>query len=659
MIERGLMEYIANAVWQIPLLAGGAWILLWMARPRPQVQHGVWLAVLGLAVLLPVHGMSAASGVPVVRAQSVVGVPAQGVQGSTVAWGERDVPLEARGLLGTEGLRLEWAPRLHSVHLAAAAVYWIVALYVSAMLLGVFRIARAWRAARRLVEGSREVALGARGTACFEEIGQRLGVRLPRIRESDEVKSPMIVGVAAPVLLLPVGFGGLTEDEVRAVLCHELAHVKRRDYLVNVICQVVALPVVWHPVVHGVQGRIRRTREMVCDALAAREMESEIGYAKCLLALARGMVGRGGLAAQADAPGLFGDNMLEERVMRLMETKMGMSVRAKAARVAGGVTAMLAATAMAAMFHVVPTMAAVQAATLPGTAQSAVEAPQVPQASSGESKAVGAVPAVQAVPAVDAVPAVPAVPAVDAVPAVETVPAVAPVAPTKAVAGHRGKSGAGRASVVKGERLTPEEQRDVAKAIAEAEAQVKKATEHLNSPEFKKQMEDAQRQAAEAAAKVNSPEFREKMAEVQRKVAEAHFNSPEFKKQMEDVQRQVAEATAKINSPEFKLRMEEVQRKVAEAHFNSPEFKKQMEDVQRQAAEAAAKVNSPEFKKQMEDVQRQAAEAAAKVNSPEFREKMENLNKNLNVEIERSMKDAMKNLNDVQKQSGDEPMKIK
>jgi len=53
------------------------------------------------------------------------------------------------------------------------------------------------------------------------------------------------------------------------------------------------------------------------------------------------------------------------------------------------------------------------------------------------------------------------------------------------------------------------------------------------------------------------------------------------------------------------------------------------------------------------------AEATAKINSPEFREKMENLNKNLNVEIERSMKDAMKNLNDVEKQSGDEPMKIK
>ena len=112
MIERGLMEYIANAVWQIPLLAGGAWILLWMVRPRPQVQHGVWLAVLGLAALLPMHGMGAASGVPVVRAQSVA-VGAQvlaGAQGSTVAWGERDVPLETEGCLGRRGC--VWSGRL-------------------------------------------------------------------------------------------------------------------------------------------------------------------------------------------------------------------------------------------------------------------------------------------------------------------------------------------------------------------------------------------------------------------------------------------------------------------------------------------------------------------------------------------------------------------
>ena len=57
MMERALIEYVVNALWQVPLLAGSAWLLLRMVRPAPVTQHRVWLAVLGLAVLLPLHGM--------------------------------------------------------------------------------------------------------------------------------------------------------------------------------------------------------------------------------------------------------------------------------------------------------------------------------------------------------------------------------------------------------------------------------------------------------------------------------------------------------------------------------------------------------------------------------------------------------------------------
>jgi beta-lactamase regulating signal transducer with metallopeptidase domain len=105
----------------------------------------------------------------------------------------------------------------------------------------------------------------------------------------------MVVGAVAPVVLLPEGFAGHAEDEVKAALLHELAHVKRRDYLINGICQLAVLPVGWHPVACGVERRIRRTREMVCDEMAARAMHSEIGYARCLLTMARGML-VGGLA---------------------------------------------------------------------------------------------------------------------------------------------------------------------------------------------------------------------------------------------------------------------------------------------------------------------------------------------------------------------------
>ncbi len=57
MMERALIEYVINALWQVPLLAGGAWLLLRMVRPSPLIQHHLWLTVLGLAVLLPMHGM--------------------------------------------------------------------------------------------------------------------------------------------------------------------------------------------------------------------------------------------------------------------------------------------------------------------------------------------------------------------------------------------------------------------------------------------------------------------------------------------------------------------------------------------------------------------------------------------------------------------------
>ena len=113
-----------------------------------------------------------------------------------------------------------------------------------------------------LVEHSRETS---RHRAELADYSRRLGVKPPQLRESGEVSSPMIVGVATPVLLLPEGFARFTENEVEAALCHELAHIKRRDYLMNVVCQVAALPLAWHPVVYEVQQRIRTTGRRACS----------------------------------------------------------------------------------------------------------------------------------------------------------------------------------------------------------------------------------------------------------------------------------------------------------------------------------------------------------------------------------------------------------
>src|SRR2546429_5196201 len=56
-MERAMLEYLANALWQLPVLAAGAWALLCLMKPGPRTQHRVWLAVLGIAVLLPAWGI--------------------------------------------------------------------------------------------------------------------------------------------------------------------------------------------------------------------------------------------------------------------------------------------------------------------------------------------------------------------------------------------------------------------------------------------------------------------------------------------------------------------------------------------------------------------------------------------------------------------------
>jgi len=502
-MERALAEYVVNTLWQLPVLAAGAWLFVRLARPSPRVQHGIWLAVLALAVLLPGRGLRKAEPV---QATAMV-------TQESVAMGEEPPSL---------------FPRTHDLSLNATVSRWLVRIYLATVVLALFRIARAWHAAHSLVGHSRETL---QHRAELADLSSRFRVKLPQLRESEEVSSPMVVGVTAPIILLPEGFARFTEDEVRAALCHELAHVKRQDYLMNLVCQVAASPLAWHPVVHAVQQRIRMTREMVCDAIAAQEMESDIGYAKCLLALAHSMLGERDIAGQAEFLGLFNRNTLEERIMRLMETTK-MSMRARVARVATGAAVMIATGSLAAIFHVTPTMAE----------QTHGAAPPAIDLAGGQAQPEVATPAA---------------------PAPSSKPAPA------RHASHPGKDEQKRFANARVILDDPEfEQR-----MEDAERQMAKATAVFDNPEFKQRMEDAQWQMEKATAVFESPEFKQQTENAQRQMeqSKAIFDDPEFKRKMEDAQRQMEKAAEVFESPEFKQRIDEMKRKAEEDARTSEE----------------------------------------------------------------------------------------
>lgn len=104
-----------------------------------------------------------------------------------------------------------------------------------------------------------------------------------RLLASSRVAVPMVVGAIKPVVLFPLSLlTMLTIDEVEAILAHELAHVHRHDYAVNLVLHVVETLYYYHPAVWWISANIRAERENSCDDLAIAMGTDPLLYAQTL-----------------------------------------------------------------------------------------------------------------------------------------------------------------------------------------------------------------------------------------------------------------------------------------------------------------------------------------------------------------------------------------
>lgn len=134
------------------------------------------------------------------------------------------------------------------------------------------------------------------------------------IRVSREVASPLVTGLFRYTLLLPVTFfSGLSAAQADAILAHELAHMHRRDGILNLLQAIAETLFFFHPAVWWLSAELRRQREMACDEMAASLIGNRTTYAEALLALEelRPAHPRFALAARSGS--------LEERVRRVLE----------------------------------------------------------------------------------------------------------------------------------------------------------------------------------------------------------------------------------------------------------------------------------------------------------------------------------------------------
>ncbi len=575
-MQHMLASYILNGAWQVPIVAFCAFIISRFAGLSPRSRNHFWIAALLTAAVLPMVSLNAL--LPHFS-PSVARVPV-------------GAPVDTQALAALHPV----AATDPIVSLPSWSVWTMTGLFVALALALLLRLTRAAVAARGLVRQSASFSLPPDLIEAVDAIARDHGRRSPQVRRSCRISSPAMVGVLRPVILIPEAMTFEGED-LRAALLHEMAHIVRHDYAINLACELLTLPICWHPAHLGIKSGVRRSRELACDDIAAAAMASPKAYAKCLVSLARTLGGQTSAhPTLALAVGLFGRSDLEERLMHLTRPRDVEAPAIRAARLCGLAAVGASLVGSAALLHVTPVFA-----------QSSPPAAAPPSS-------------VKATPAPAPVTSAPLDRTQDDAPKPSArhhrggllISRDGVVIETSSAGYRHSFTGLdGRTLTVTNDDPNPptaDEQRRWEEEARKAEAKAAEVEKRINSPEFKQRIERAQARAAEAEKMVNSPEFQARISKAVAQAAEVQkrVNSPEFQARISKAVAQAAEVQKRVNSPEFQARIKKATERAAE-FTTSAEFKA---DIEAAAAAAEKDVNSPEFRTSMAKLQ--AALAAQK-----------------------------------------------
>ena len=288
-------------VWQgavIGLISAAA--LFALRRSASDVRYVVATIGLSLMLTLPVVGAvqawrapaaGAATRMPAMTASEPAALTAASLRFATqVAYDEPSAGSEPAPV----------APVLRDSRLSLLLLGWLCGVTILSL-----RLLSGWVWIRRIT------TRGVRPASdLLREIAGRLSRRLHIRRrvaflESALVDVPTVVGWAKPIVLVPVSaLVALTPAQIEAIIAHELAHIRRHDYLVNLLQTLIETLLFYHPAVWWLSRRIRNERENCCDDLAVSLCGDAVVYARALADL-KVLRGGGGLALAASGGSLL------------------------------------------------------------------------------------------------------------------------------------------------------------------------------------------------------------------------------------------------------------------------------------------------------------------------------------------------------------------
>lgn len=271
-----------------------SWIEVWTGSPLAAalgwvVLHSVWQGAALAALLATVLGVLRSS--PARYAACCAGMIATAVASAATLFLMLPAPVQSHSA-PTPGAFPPWNIRVEEAFSAAggaglsALAPWIAAGWVAGALIVFVWQAAGWISLRRLTR---------RGICCADEdwqrrvavLAERLRISRPvRVFESCLVDVPVVARHLRPVILIPAGLlAGLPPVQLEAILLHELAHVRRFDYLANTLQRIVEGIFFYHPAVWWMSRMVRRERENCCDDIVVDMSGDAHGYVCALAAL--------------------------------------------------------------------------------------------------------------------------------------------------------------------------------------------------------------------------------------------------------------------------------------------------------------------------------------------------------------------------------------
>jgi uncharacterized protein (TIGR03435 family) len=270
---------LVHFLWQGAGIAAIASVVLSLLRDRaPQTRYAV--ACAGLVAMLAAPAFTAvALSRTVDRVVSPPPIAAIDVQPDPSAI--PDLASIAVAALHARASSVDVGPAGFSVWLPLVVTLWMVGVVVLLL-----RLVGGWWRINRLHCAARAAAPSV-WTDAAARIAAMLGLaHRVQVVDSSLVDTPTVVGWLEPVIVLPIAaLAGLSPSQIDAILAHELAHIRRHDFLVNLLQTFAETILFYHPAVWWLSARIRTEREHCCDVVALSVCGDAVSYAEALVEL--------------------------------------------------------------------------------------------------------------------------------------------------------------------------------------------------------------------------------------------------------------------------------------------------------------------------------------------------------------------------------------